>query len=115
MKSKVESIVSEFHSDVLIEEYLPGREFSVAVLKKDQANKYLIMPLELVAPADNRGARILSASIKSADLETCKIVSDEKMKERITQLAIGAFRAIGADDYGRIDIRLDGAGKAHFL
>lgn len=115
LQTKVESIAANFQADALIEEYLPGREFSVGILKDEFMGAYVAMPVELVAPPDKNGTRFLSAQIKSADLETFKAVTNDAIKIQITELALSAFNALGARDYGRIDIRLDESGTANFL
>jgi D-alanine-D-alanine ligase len=73
------------------------------------------MPIELIAPADNRGARLLSAEVKTADSERGIAVTDEIIRSAVCELAINVFYALGARDYGRIDIRLDESGTPHFL
>jgi D-alanine-D-alanine ligase len=73
------------------------------------------MPLELIAPTDNRGARILTSKVKSTDTESFLGVTDEVISDKITTLAIDVFHALGARDYGRIDIRLDKFGTPYFL
>ncbi|HSX07101.1 MAG TPA: D-alanine--D-alanine ligase [Candidatus Saccharimonadia bacterium] len=115
LRSKVRSIAYELGSDALIEEYLPGREFSVSILKDVESDTYYVMPLELVAPANDSGESFLSAQIKSADTERHFAVTDITLRARINTLAMDVFRALGARDYGRIDIRLDAAGIPHFL
>ena len=115
LRSKVRSIADRLGSDALIEEYLPGREFSVGILKDAEADEYCVMPLELVAPVNSSGARFLSGQIKSADTERHFAVTDTALRDSINTLAIDVFRALGARDYGRIDIRLDAGGIPHFL
>jgi D-alanine-D-alanine ligase len=115
LQSKVRSLATQLQSDSLIEEYLPGREFSVAILKEEYSNEFSVMPIELIAPQNKQGARFLSAQIKLADTESNREVTDLVIKSKITTLAIAAFDALGARDYGRIDIRLDDHGGAHFL
>jgi D-alanine-D-alanine ligase len=115
LKSKVYSINTALASDALIEEYLPGREFSVAILKEEFSEKYLIMPIELVAPPDKYGSRFLSSQIKSANAEQALVVSEPSIKSKVITLALNVFNALGARDYGRIDIRLDSTGTPHFL
>jgi len=114
LQSKVASIFA-LHSDALIEEYLSGREFSVAILKDELTSEYTAMPLELVAERDNNGSRILSAEVKSSNAEAVSMVTDQALKARLCSLATGVFHALGGQDYGRIDIRLDQFGEAHFL
>jgi len=115
LKGKVESIASRLQSDSLIEEYLPGREFSVAILKSEHFNHYSAMPIEKIASPDKNGTRILSRQVKSADAVGDLEVVDQVIKAGVTTLAVKAFRALGARDYGRIDIRLDALGVPHFL
>ncbi|HSW37135.1 MAG TPA: hypothetical protein VLG37_02065 [Candidatus Saccharimonadales bacterium] len=115
LQAKVRSLAFELNSDALIEEYLPGREFSVAVLKDEASAEFAVMPIELIAPPDERGARLLSAKVKIADTERSIEVTDELIKSEICELAINSFHALGARDYGRIDIRLDNSGRPHFL
>ncbi len=112
---KVEYISSELQSDSLIENYLSGREFSVAILKNQGSESYMAMPLELIAPEDESGYRLLSGKVKSADAEQVIEVSDLILRERICNLALNVFHALGARDYGRIDIRLDENGTPNFL
>lgn len=115
LQSKTRSISTEHHSESLVEQYLPGREFSVAILRKEHSRELLAMPLELIAPLDKNGARILSGKIKSLDTESFVEVNDNGISSKITRLALDAFRALGARDYGRIDVRLDAEGEAYFL
>lgn len=115
LQTKVRSIATNWQADSLIETYLPGREFSVAILKAEHSSGYLTMPIELIAPLDNHGARLLSSQVKSANTEQALAVSDPALRSSVIALALNVFNALGARDYGRIDIRLDAAGTAHFL
>jgi D-alanine-D-alanine ligase len=94
---------------------LPGREFSVAILKDEQSQNYVTMPIELVAPLDKNGVRLLSNKIKSSNAEQALEVTDEITKDKVTTLALAAFHTLEGRDYGRIDIRLDATGRPQFL
>jgi D-alanine-D-alanine ligase len=115
LKSKVRSLATDWDADSLIEQYLPGREFSVAILKDDVSATMSVMPIELIAPLDKRGVRLLSKEVKSANTERSIEVTDGMVRDMVCDLAINAFHALGARDYGRIDIRLDEYGVPHFL
>ena len=115
LDTKVRSIISNYQCDVLVEEYLPGREFSVAILKDIVSDEYLAMPIELVAPADINGNRLLGKQVKSSNAEQAFMVIDGTVKSSVCSLALEVFRTLGARDYGRIDIRLDATGAPHFL
>lgn len=113
--AKIKVLGTKLQADALVEEYLPGREFTVSLLRQYATDMYRIMPLELIAPADTSGTRFLSSQIKTSNTERHLKVADGPLKEAINTLAIKAFHELGAQDYGRIDIRLDAAGKPHFL
>jgi D-alanine-D-alanine ligase len=114
LDAKVRSIAEVFGSDSLIEQYLPGQEFSVAILKNETDPSFSLMSVELIAPLI-LGTRILGGEVKSSNAEQAIKVTDESMKLKIETLAINVFHALGARDYGRIDIRLDKFGVPNFL
>lgn len=112
---KVLAIATTLNSDSLVEEYLPGKEYSVAILKNQVDGGYDVMPIELVALPDSNGDRMLSSIIKKANEETVHFVSNEATHRQVSDLAMNVFTAIGGRDYGRIDIRSDESGKTYFL
>jgi len=115
LRERIDFIASEVGSDSLVEEYLTGREFSVAVIKNSLTNEYVAMPIELIAPMNNEGHRLLGSEVKSSNTEEVSLVSDDELNKVVSELALGVFSALGAKDYGRIDIRQDSKGNAQFL
>jgi D-alanine-D-alanine ligase len=115
LEAKITSIHSECISDALIEEYLSGREFSVAVIRRADSGELLAMPIEITSPADAKGHKFLSEAVKYADSERVLAVDDVELKSKLNTLAIGVFQALGSRDYGRIDMRLDGMGVPSFI
>ena len=115
LRAKTRALAVELLSDSLVEEYLPGREFSVAILMNEHTREYAAMPIELIAPLGPGDARILSSEVKSSNTEQAIAVTDRAVKARVSELAMNTFIALGGRDYGRIDIRLDARGIPHFL
>ncbi len=115
LRAKVSSITTNFQSDSLVEQYLPGREFSVAILKDELSTDFSVMPIELIAPVNKQGLRVLSGQVKADDTERSIAVEAGSVKNAVVKLAMEVFQALGASDYGRIDIRLDQDGTPHFL
>lgn len=112
---KVQTIADVFQTDALVETYLPGREFSVAIVGEAESGLLTAMPIELVTEQNRLGDRILGHKVKAADTEHVVAITDQSLKQNLTELALEAFEVLGATDYGRIDIRLDEAGVPHFL
>lgn len=115
LSRKVAAISSQLNTDSLIEELLPGREFSVAVLKHADKPGYDVMPIELTSKSPSDQPRILSKAEKSSNTSVVLPVNDNTLKAQLCTLALAAFHALGARDYGRIDIRMDANGTPNFL
>jgi D-alanine-D-alanine ligase len=114
LEAKITAIHDEYSSDALIEEYLSGREFSVAVMRQ-KSGALLAMPIEITSPADAKGNSFLSEAVKNADTERVLAVDDAALKDKLNALAVGVFEALGSRDYGRIDMRLNGMGEPNFI
>lgn len=115
LKNKTVCIGKKLLSDSIVEEYLEGSEFSVAILKDSEQSSLLTMPLELIAPLNDKGERFLSKEIKADDSEKFLPVLNLELFSKLCKMAEDVFKALGARDYARIDIRLDKFGKLHFL
>lgn len=115
LQAKIISLHETYTSDVLIEEYLAGREFSVAVITHPVSGELVAMPIEITTPADTQGNRFLSSAVKAADLERVLALDDPLLKVTVGAFAISAFKALSSRDFGRIDMRLDAHGMPSFI
>ncbi len=115
LKLQIAWLMENYQADVLLESYLPGREFSVGILQKPYSAQPHALPLEIVAPLNGTGSRFLSSRIKQADTEQTLRIMDEGLKSSLSGFAIRVFEALGGRGYGRIDIRMDSDGTPHFL
>jgi D-alanine-D-alanine ligase len=115
LRAKVQTIHERHRADALVEEFLVGREFSIAVIGNHHSEKLTAMPIELVAVKDKNGERMLSKAVKSSNEEGVLAVTDPLERQRLKTFAINVFHALGARDYGRIDVRFDKFGVPHFL
>lgn len=114
LQRKVHYIHVRHNTDALVEEYLPGREFSVAVIGGHD-NTLLAMPLELVAAKDSNGDRIRSHVVKSSNTEDMNEIPNLIERAMLEKFAVDAFHALGGAGYGRVDIRFNSLGLPFFL
>lgn len=115
LKNKIETLRTNHEANVLIERYLSGREFSIAVIRKINSDELIAMPIELVAPKNENNDRMLSNSVKTGNSEEILEITDKEEKDTIMNFAKSVFNALGARDYGRIDIRFDRNNEPNFL
>ncbi len=113
-ESKVVSLYDSFKQPVLVEEYLDGREFTVAVIMTSNKN-LIVSAVEVIPPTSTNGLRILGAQTKIDDSENLIRIDDNAEKSRVTTLAIDAFNALGSRDFGRIDIKTNKSGECFFM
>ena len=114
----VRTTIEQNHQPALIEEFLTGREFTVGILGNDPP---LVLPvLEFIydEPEDkNFPFRDFNTKmIEGKDKKTsCPAILSEIEEDKIKNLAIDTYQAIGCRDYARIDIRCNKDGILHVL
>lgn len=114
LRNKVAYIHREHSTDALVEEYLSGREFSIAIIGGPE-NSFVAMPLELIAIEDRNGDRIRSQVVKSSNSEAMNHIPNLIERSMLEKFAIDSFHALGGAGYGRIDIRFNALGVPYFL
>lgn len=113
-QNKVLSLYKTFGIPVLVEEYLDGDEFTVAVINTPN-NELIVSPIEIVPPISKNGIRILGQKVKNDDSEELKTIDQNEIKNKVEKLAIESFLALGVRDFGRIDIKASKAGEYYFI
>jgi len=111
-KEKVNNLYNEYAQPVLVEEYLDGKEFTVAIIEGHE--KLIVAAIEIIPPEEG-GLRILGAKVKTRNTEILQVIADPAILLKVTDIAEKSFRALGVRDFGRIDIKMDNHGNCHFI
>ncbi len=90
---------------VIVEEFLPGREFTVGVIENTPPTIFNI--LEFIYKDGELPFRSQSRKMSENEMEdaACLAILKESERMAIETLAIKAYKALGCRDYARIDIR----------
>jgi D-alanine-D-alanine ligase len=107
-------LLARFKQPVLVETFLPGREFTVGIV----GTGFRAMPLGVMEvvlrPAAESNAYSYSNKENYAGLVDYHLVAGELANE-VSAVALAAWRALGCRDGGRVDLRLDAEQRPHFL
>ena len=107
-------LLAEFKQPVLLETYLPGREFTVGVTGTGrEAVSIGVMEVLLLEQAERAGYSYANKK-NYEDVVTYRLADDEAARQA-EGLALAAWRGLGGRDGGRIDLRADAEGTPHFL
>lgn len=114
LKKAVKVIHSEFHQPALIEQFVDGREFSVGIV----AGEILpILEIDFSTLPDGL-ERFYSYRVKHYYGEQtryiCPAQIDTGLKDRISEYALTAFKALRLRNYARMDLRVKD-GQIYFL
>jgi D-alanine-D-alanine ligase len=111
LKSIVKWILLEFRQPALVEEYLPGREFTVGIIGSGEET-IAIGGMEVIC-ADNLP---YSVEVKENYQNYCTYKPlDPDIIEECKSVAINAWKALDAVDAGRVDLKADNRGKICFI
>jgi D-alanine-D-alanine ligase len=103
-----------YRQPVLIETFLPGREFTVGILGTGKSAQAIgVMEVILQESAD---PDVYSYRNKEQCEELVEYhLADDSMAEKAREVALAAWRGIGCRDAGRVDIRVDANGVPNFM
>lgn len=111
LKHMVELIITRFNQPALVEEYLPGREFTVGVIGSgDETVAIGGMEIEC---KDNLP---YSVEFKENYQEFCKYIPiAEEFAGECKTVAVNVWKAMGGVDAGRVDVKADRNGRICFM
>jgi D-alanine-D-alanine ligase len=112
--SRCMRLLSKYRQPVLVEAFLPGREFTVGIVgTDDEARAVGIMEVVLKDHAEPHAYSYLNKKKFEEFVEYRPVVGAEA--EQTIDMALAAWRVLECRDGGRLDLRADAKGQIHFL
>ena len=108
------ALLERYRQPVIVETYLPGREFTVGLVGTGECARVLGVMEILYGPGAEAGGYTYA---NKANFEACvqyELATDSKAL-LAGAMALQAWRFMGGRDAGRVDLRCDANGDPHFL
>jgi len=103
-----------YHQPVLIETFLPGREFTVGIIGAGKRTRAIgVVEVVLLKDADPGVYSYRNKEICEEVVEY-RLVDDAEALEA-AEVALAAWQGLGCRDAGRVDLRSDNEGRPHFI
>jgi len=111
------SLLDQFRQPVLVETFLPGREFTVGLLGTGREATVLgTLEIVLLGGAEPDAYSYVNKEKCEELVEYRPVRADRDAEvQRAEQVALGAWRALGCRDGGRVDVRSDAGGQPGFI
>jgi D-alanine-D-alanine ligase len=114
LREAVAEITAEFHQAALVEEFIAGREFAVALLGNGATLETLPI-VEIDLGGDPDAVQSLEQKTQRPRGKICPPELAPTACDELSRLARGAFQALGLFDFARVDFRMDAGGGLHIL
>jgi D-alanine-D-alanine ligase len=123
LNNEIERIRVSYKQAAIVEEFLPGREFTVAVLGNGAKARALpIVEINFAelpkdaSPIYGFEAKwIYDVAENPLDIFSCPAKISEQLRNEIESVVLGAYEVLGCRDWSRIDVRLDSRGRANII
>jgi D-alanine-D-alanine ligase len=115
LEEEIQRIIFSYNQPALIEEFLPGREFTVAVLGNGEDAEILPIieiryddfPVDVVPLYSYEAKWILDTKENEFNVFDCPAKLDPRLKSKIKDTVLKTYNVLRCKDWSRIDIRLD--------
>ena len=108
LKIQVERVISVYKQPALIEEFIRGEEFTIALIGNDPPEALPIVQIKIDGDLNLKDKFYTFGHIKDDSLEyVCPARISESLKKKLNDLAVKTFKAIECRDFGRVDFRVD--------
>lgn len=118
LKKNASAMIAHHRQPVIVETYLPGREFTVGILGTDsKARAVGVLEVELLANAEPLVYSYVNKEL-CEERVLYKLVTGKENEEIIREcsdIALRSYVELGCRDAGRVDLKTGADGKLYFL
>lgn len=123
LNAEVKRVIDEYNQPAIIEEFLPGKEFTVALIGNDANTdilpiveiKYEDFPENVEHLYSYEAKWILDTKDNVFDVFECPAAIDNDLEKLIKDTALQTYNVLRCKDWSRIDIRLDKNGTPNII
>ena len=116
LKKQVEYITTAYKQPALVEQFIRGEEFTVAIIDNNPPEVMPIVQIKIDGRLKLDDKFYTFAHIASDRLEyVCPARINSELKKRIVDLALKTYNAVECKDFGRVDFRVDADGAPFVL
>jgi D-alanine-D-alanine ligase len=114
LRRVAQNLLAKFQQPVLVETFLPGREFTVGIV--GTGDDAAVLGVSEIKPKGNWVGDGYGYENKEYSDDKVDIIEADKDNAKAAgAVALAAWRALRCRDGGRIDVRCDGEGRPHFI
>jgi D-alanine-D-alanine ligase len=118
LRAQLAHLLATYAQPVLVEEFLPGQEFTCAVLGNESGARVLpivginfdSLPDGAVPVYGYEAKWVWDRPENPLEIFSCPAPIPEALRERVERVTLDAYRVLGCRDWSRIDVRLDARG-----
>jgi len=116
LRQQVDYIINTYKQPALVEEFISGQEFTVAVIGNAPPEVMPIVQIKIDGRLKLNDKFYTFARITSDRLEyICPARINHDLKKRLSDLALRTYNAVECRDFGRVDFRVDNDGSVYVL
>jgi len=106
LRNAVRVQIEKFQQEILVEQFISGREFAVGLLGNNPNIE--VLPIVEINLGDPDQIQTIDDKKKKGGVDkTCPAKLSKEKKEEMRQMCIKAFNSLGLNDYTRVDFRMD--------
>ena len=115
LKRQAHWLIETYRQPALVEEFIEGREFTVAIIGNDPPQAQPVVQIKIDGTL-NLGRRFYTfAHIRSGADYVCPAPIPERLARQLQALALQTYQAVECKDFARVDLRVDREGRPYVL
>ncbi|PIP79638.1 MAG: D-alanine--D-alanine ligase [Ignavibacteria bacterium CG22_combo_CG10-13_8_21_14_all_37_15] len=123
LEIEAERVLNEYDQSTLLEEFLPGREFTVAMLGNGRETEvlpiveinYSEFPEDFIPIYSYEAKWTLDTKENPLDVFSCPAKLSLELERKIKNVCLATYKVLRCKDWSRIDIRLDASGEPNII
>ncbi len=123
LRNRIARVLERFRQPALVEEFLPGREFTIAILGNGAEARVLpiveirfdSLPAGMNPIYSYEAKWIWDQSSNPLQIFDCPARISGETQAEIERICLEAYRTMRCRDWCRIDVRLDGSNRPHII